>query len=119
MILGLSLKLNFRHDGLAEILQSPNSILLYPSIKAVDLESLPPLNGQSYNLILIDGTWPQAKAMYNSSPLLQEMKQAVLRLSGSSQYVIRTQPTEGCLSTLETAARALSILERNPFIQVC
>ncbi|XP_066129911.1 tRNA-uridine aminocarboxypropyltransferase 2 [Saccopteryx bilineata] len=40
-----------------------------------------------------------------------------LKTSISSQYVIRTQPTNRCLSTLECAAVALSILEKNNYIQ--
>ena len=35
---------------------------------------------------------------------------------GASQYVIRTQPAEGCLSTVESAAAAISIMENNKSI---
>ena len=31
-------------------------------------------------------------------------------------YVVRTQPSEGCLSTVESVALAISILEENPEI---
>lgn len=43
--------------------------------------------------------------------------QVQLNMTLSSQYVIRTQPSNICLSTLESAAVALSILEQNDNIQ--
>jgi DTW domain-containing protein YfiP len=103
---------NFKHEGLEEILQSENCVLLYPSKKAIPIEELE-IAKISYNIILIDGTWPQAKAMYASSEILHSIPQIKLIKQRTSEYIIRTQPTQGCLSTLETAVHALSILEND------
>lgn len=101
-----------RDQSLEEILTSPNSLLLYPSENSVPLQDIDVTAGP-YTLVLIDGTWPQARAIYTSSKILQSMKQVKLISTGKSCYIVRTQPTDGCLSTLETAAKALSVLERD------
>lgn len=103
-----------RHGGLEDILKAPNTVLLYPSDNAIDIHELvQQQTHEYYNLVFIDGTWPQAKAIYASNPILHSIKQVKLLTSAVSSYVIRTQPTDGCLSTLETAAETLSILECN------
>jgi len=45
---------------------------LYPSKKAIDIVDLPK-ETELHNLIILDGTWPQAKAIYNNTQLLQSM----------------------------------------------
>lgn len=101
-----------KHENLEFLLTQRNTILLYPSKTAIDIKDLEN-DSDCYNLVLIDGTWPQAKAIYASSPILHEIKQVKLLTNTISNYIIRTQPTEGCLSTLETAAEALSTLEKD------
>lgn len=101
------------NDRLSEILLAKNSLLLFPSKDAVPLEQIDRSEGP-FNLVLLDGTWPQAKAIYTCSSMLHDMRQVKLITSGNSDYIIRTQPTEGCLSTLETAAQALGVLEADP-----
>lgn len=102
------------HNGeLESILSSSNTLLLYPSPSAMDIRELSYSNNNSFNIVLIDGTWPQAKAIYTGSPSLHKLKQIKLLTSEVSDYIIRTQPTDGCLSTVETAAITLSILEND------
>ncbi|KAK6628848.1 hypothetical protein RUM43_002664 [Polyplax serrata] len=104
-----------KDEQLYKLLSNPRTLLLYPSPNAVDIQNIRKVGDdeEPYNIVLIDGTWPQAKAMFNNSPILHNLKQVKLVVGGNSEYIIRTQPTEGCLSTLETAARALSFLENN------
>lgn len=104
-----------RYNELNDILISNNTLLLYPSPNATDISSLDVnefMQGVHFlNIVIIDGTWPQAKAIYTASPLLHNLKQIKLLINNTSSYIIRTQPADGCLSTLETAAETLSILE--------
>lgn len=108
-----------RHPDLATVCQDSKTLILYPGPKAKNLEELEEgeLGNTKHNVILIDGTWSQAKNMFLKNNMFHLPKQVQLNRALSSQYVIRTQPSNMCLSTLECAAVTLSILERNDNIQ--
>ncbi|KAJ0057516.1 hypothetical protein NL108_009259, partial [Boleophthalmus pectinirostris] len=107
-----------RYPDLAAVCEDNKTLILYPGPNAQNLEELDEekLNTQ-HNVILIDGTWSQAKNMFLKNPMFHLPKQIQLNRVLSSQYVIRTQPSNICLSTLECAAVTLSILEQNDNIQ--
>lgn len=107
-----------RNPDLATICQDSKTLILYPGPNAQNLEELEEVKFHTkHNVILIDGTWSQAKNMFLKNSMFHLPKQVQLNRVLSSQYVIRTQPSNMCLSTLECAAVTLSILERNDNIQ--
>ena len=96
---------------------SRESVLVFPSNKAEPLHSLPnDLDSKPYNIVMLDGTWSQAKVLYNSNPVIRSLRCIQLENSERSRYVIRTQPTETCLSTVEAVGLVLSHVERKPEI---
>ncbi|KAM8961261.1 tRNA-uridine aminocarboxypropyltransferase 2 [Pelodytes ibericus] len=107
-----------RYPELASVCKSPSTFILYPGAEASNLEEISLTELQHpYSLIIIDGTWSQAKDIFYKNSLFRLPKQVQLQNTLSSQYVIRTQPTNTCLSTLECAAIALSIMEKTSEIQ--
>mmetsp|Transcript_29984 Transcript_29984/g.57260 ORF Transcript_29984/g.57260 Transcript_29984/m.57260 type:complete len:416 (+) Transcript_29984:91-1338(+) len=64
-------------------------------------------------LILVDGTWAEAKRMIMQSPqLTSRCQQIQFTSSYTSIYdVIRKEPEKHCISTLEACAHALTFLE--------
>ncbi|XP_041499308.1 tRNA-uridine aminocarboxypropyltransferase 2-like [Microtus oregoni] len=107
-----------RDIELSTVCRDSGTLILYPGAEATNLEEFI-LDSPVYpsTIIIIDGTWSQAKDIFYKNSLFRLPKQVQLKTSICSQYVIRMQPTSRCLSTLECAAAALSILEKNKYIQ--
>lgn len=82
--------------------------LLFPSEDAGDPSRL---SRAPSTLVVIDGTWPQAKKLLKLNPALQALPRVGLRPRRPSNYRIRREPAAHCLSTVEAVVEVLSHLE--------
>ncbi|XP_065559875.1 tRNA-uridine aminocarboxypropyltransferase 2-like [Artemia franciscana] len=105
----------FHENGIS--LDPKSTVLLYPGRDSKNIYEAAVELDRPYTIILIDGTWAQANAIYNISPVLHYLTKVTLKIDGFSEYVIRTQPSASCLSSVETAAIALSVLENDDSIK--
>lgn len=62
-------------------------------------------------VFVIDGTWSQARAMIRKSARLAALPRVSFTLDRLSQYKVRKQPSEYCLSTVEAVARLVKLLD--------
>lgn len=102
-------------DTLCELLENSNSYVLYPTATSKQIELIAN-DHEKKSLIILDGTWDEAKKIYSRSPILQRLPTIQLDIDKKSEYVVRTQPSEKCLSTIETIAHSLAILENDDSI---
>lgn len=63
------------------------------------------------HLVVLDGTWPQAKALYRENPWMAELPAVAIAPTQPSTYRIRREPAEHCLSTIEAITAALKGIE--------
>ena len=84
--------------------------LLYPDANAPVLTDLSPA-GRPEQLLIIDGTWHQAKTIVRDVPQLRDLPCYRLAPSSPGQYRIRREPDAQSLSTLEATVAALQALE--------
>jgi len=61
------------------------------------------------DFILLDGTWQEARKIYNKSPYLQGMESFVLSAGSGSLYNIRRNQTAGGLCTAECVIEILKL----------
>lgn len=95
-------------DGRIEAVDlPPGAAVLYPGPDATLLGEGP----SPAHLVVLDGTWPQAKALYRDSPWLQQLPCVGLAPVAPSSYRIRREPAAHCLSTIEAIHAALSAIE--------
>jgi tRNA-uridine aminocarboxypropyltransferase len=69
-------------------------------------------------VILLDGTWSQAKALWWRNPWTLKCQRVILGPKRPSRYgVLRREPRRDGLSTIEAAAMVLARLEKRPDIE--
>ena len=90
-------------------------VLVYPGSGARNLSSgeLPPaeVGARRPVVFLLDATWSGARKMLRLSPNLQALPRVMFTPQQGSRYIIKQQPQEGCLSTLEATHELLIALE--------
>jgi DTW domain-containing protein YfiP len=96
-----------------------------PGLYFVDKKSKPyekPIQENLKNglvgIVVLDGTWSQAKTLWWRNAWLLKLKRAILVPSGPSLYgKLRKEPRKECLSTLESLAESLTQLGQDPHIE--
>jgi DTW domain-containing protein len=85
--------------------------VLFPSEGATDVTALerPPKN-----LLVVDGTWSNAKKVVEKCPLLSKLPRLKFQPDRPGNYRIRKEPEDYCLSTIEAVTYVLEKLERAP-----
>ncbi len=123
---------------LKKVLASDTTFLLYPGPEALPLDEAVRKSADadgSATFVLLDGTWDEAKKVWklNTSletvggildqtlsqifvrnPSVQRLPRVRLDTGRKSRYVVRTQPDDSCLSTVETVAETLAVAEGRP-----
>ena len=84
--------------------------VLYPQANARSLTELPAAERPT-QLVIIDGTWHQAKTIVRDVAQLRDLPCYRLTPSAAGQYRIRREPNAHSLSTLEATVAALQALE--------
>jgi len=88
-------------------LREPGSWLLYPGGTPTDIRGLT----APTQLVVLDGSWSQARRMMRHVPALRSMPRLVLPAPQRVLPKLRQPPFPGALSTLESVAEALAVLE--------
>jgi DTW domain-containing protein len=89
----------------------PGVAVLFPSESAIDVSQLP---AAPRTLVVVDGTWSNAKKVVERCPLLSRLPRVSFTPAQPGNYRIRKEPAEHCLSTIEAVTHVLEALERAP-----
>jgi DTW domain-containing protein YfiP len=91
-------------------------VILYPGENSIDIsefqfpDGIP--NTKKILVFVIDASWTLAKKMLKKSDNLSALPKIHFRPQAPSRYVIKQQPHEYCLSTIESVYFVLDILDK-------
>lgn len=91
--------------GLLNMISEGSIALLYPSDDSLLADDAP--DYQHY--IIIDGTWQEARKIYNRSPYLKNIPSIKVSATSPSVYNLRRNQKEGGLCTAECVIELLNV----------
>lgn len=90
---------------------TPSKIgVLYPSSTAIDLSEAP--QGLEC-LIIVDGTWPEAKQILKKTECLQSIQHYAFKPETVTKYSLRKEPDIDYVCSLEAIVESLRIIEND------
>jgi DTW domain-containing protein YfiP len=101
------------HNAINAILNDENNLcyVLYPSKNSVNLNTQKiAVEGKQLCIFIIDSTWPCSVKMLKLSRNLQSLPKLSFTHSKTSQFQIKEQPADFCLSTIESTLTILELL---------
>ena len=103
--------IDFRsHARVQEIIAAPGTTVLFPGEGALAPEAL---THAPTCLLVIDGTWPQARKLFALNPALQALPRIGFVPRKPGNYRIRREPADHCMATIEAVVEVLALLERD------
>ena len=99
------------HNRVNELLNDTTyqAFILYPDVNSIKLNTQKLPNEKKVLIFIIDSTWPCSKKILRLSTNLHNLRKVSFEHDKSSQFKIKTQPNQYCLSTIEST---LCLLEQ-------
>ena len=100
------------HPRVRALAAAEGTALLFPGAESVDPAAL--RGPRPRAVIVVDGTWSQARKVVKQNPFLQALPRLAFTPERPSNYRIRAEPSAECVSTIEAVVHLLGALEGAP-----
>lgn len=104
-----------KHKEVNEIINDENNecYVIYPSMNALNLNKEKIKTNKNIVLFLIDSTWSCSKRMLRESENLKKLPKVSFTHTKNSEFKIKQQPNEYCLSTIESTLCIIELLKEH------
>jgi DTW domain-containing protein YfiP len=103
------------HSAVNALIGDPDHLcyVLYPGKNSLNLNTQKiEAKGKQIIIFIIDSTWPCSVKILRVSKNLQQLPKVSFTHSKCSQFMIKEQPKEFCLSTIESTLSILELLQQ-------
>ena len=104
------------NKDLTRLIENNEAVLLYSKgellaeVPSAESGLIPPVAIEEYeNIVIIDGTWQEAKKIFNQSPYLKSAPNFTLKTEKNSLYKLRANQPRGGLCTIECIIEVLKL----------